>query len=102
MVVDAGAGAPFDALVAAVAPGTSNALIRFADGTSESLAIDPGGFVVWVGPKPPLAVTLEVTAPDGTGVTCGPGQISTYADLADLPPEAVAALDRSPWLCVVP
>lgn len=100
VVVDAGTGAPFDAVVAAVAPGSTEAEVQLADGTTHPLAIDPGGFVVWTGPKTPLAVVLELTAPDGNVVTCGPGPVSSLDDLDLLPADDLATLDRAPWLCL--
>ena len=100
VVVDAGTATPFDALVAAVAPGSTQAQIQLADGTTQSLAIEPGGFVVWVGPKAPPAVVLEVTAPNGELVTCGPGVVSSLADYEELPLSERETLDRAPWLCL--
>jgi hypothetical protein len=98
-VADAGTGAPFDVLVAVVPVG-SQVRLRFADRTSQALTVDPGGFVVWVGPLQPMAVVLEVTAPDGTGAACGPGPVSEVDDLESLPPDQVGDLDHAPWLCI--
>jgi hypothetical protein len=99
IVADAGAGATYDALVALVPVG-SQARLQFSDRSSQDLTVDPGGFVVWFGPKSPLAVVLQVTAPDGSQTSCGPGAVSELDDLDSLDPSAVAQLDRAPWLCI--
>jgi hypothetical protein len=100
VVVDAGAGAPFDLVVVTTPPGASSARIRLADGTARPLTIDPGGFAVWVGPEQPVAVVLDVTAPDGEVVTCAPGAVTEFEDLEVLTREAIEQLDRQPWLCL--
>jgi hypothetical protein len=99
VVVDAGSIAPFDAVVAVVPAGSTRAEVQFADRRSEELTIDPGGFVVRIGPKEPLAVVLEVTTPGGV-VSCGPGTVTEVGDLETMPPDERAVLDRSPWLCL--
>ena len=102
IVVDSGGGASFDIVVAAVAPGTTNVEMQLDDGTVHPLAVDPAGFVVWAGPKSPLAVVLEATAPNGDVAVCGPGPVTSLDDLQVMAPDQVAILDRLPWLCVEP
>jgi hypothetical protein len=99
-VADAGRDAPFDAVVFATGPTVVDARVVFADRSSQPLAVDPGGFVVYVGPKTPLAGVVELTTADGTVVTCGPGPVSEISDLRELPPEELADLDQRPWLCL--
>jgi hypothetical protein len=100
VVVDAGAGAPFDLVVATVPPGSSSARIRLADGTAHPLTIDPAGFAIWIGPERPVAVVLDVAAPSGEVVTCAPGAVTEFDDLESLTREAIEQLDRQPWLCL--
>lgn len=100
VVVDAGSAASFDAVVAVTPPDSTGAQMRLADGTRVPLAVDPNGFVVYVGPKTPLAVVFDVTVPGGSVVTCGPGSISELEDLNVLTPDDLARLDRAPWLCL--
>jgi hypothetical protein len=99
VVADSGADATFDAL-AVVLPAGSQARMRFLDRTSEDIPVDPRGFLVWVGPKQPLAVVLDVTTPDGSRVACGPGPVSSLDDLENLLPDQLAQLDRLAWLCL--
>jgi hypothetical protein len=100
VVVDAGAGAAFDAVVAVVPPGATAAELTTIDAGRQDLTVDPGGFVVWIGPKEPKAVVLDVTTAGGEVVTCGPGSVSSLDDVGDLVSEEVARLDRVPWLCL--
>jgi hypothetical protein len=100
VVADAGSGASFDAIVAVVPPGSTSASMQFTDRTSQELAIDPAGVVVWVGPKPPLAVVLDVVGPDGAVASCGPGSVTELADLERLSESERQSLDRAPWLCL--
>jgi len=99
IVADPDRDSPLDAIVAVVPPGSS-ARLAFADRTSQELAVDPAGFVVWVGPKQPLAVVLDVTAPDGARAACGPGPVSEIGDLDSLPISDIAELADAPWLCL--
>ncbi len=99
IVADAGSGAPVEALVA-VMPSGSQAVLRFADKSSQTLAVDPSGFVVFVGPTVPILVVLDVTLPDGTQEACGPGSVSSLDDLDALAPEAIATLRDAAWLCL--
>jgi hypothetical protein len=99
IVVDSGSAAPFDA-IAAVVPSGSQAVLRFADRSSQPVAVDPRGFVVWVGPKDPMLVVLDVTLPDGRPEACGPGSVSSLDDLDTLDPASLTALRDAPWLCI--
>ena len=63
IVFDTGSTAPFDAIVA-VLPAGSQARLLFVDRSREDVPVDPQGFLVWVGPKEPMAVVLQVTGPD--------------------------------------
>jgi hypothetical protein len=100
IVADAGRGAPFDALAVVTPARSTGAELVFVDRSSEDLVVDPAGFVVWVGPKSPLAVVFEVTIPDGTMVSCGVGIISVPAEIGDLRPDELEDLDRTPWTCI--
>lgn len=99
IVFDTGSAAPFDALVAVVPP-ASQARLLFVDRSRQDVPVDPRGFLVWVGPKEPMAVVLQVTGPDGTESECGPGSVSSLEDLDALPPDQVEALRDAPWLCL--
>lgn len=100
VVADAGSGAGFDAVAVAVPAGTTDVSLQFADGTRTDLPVDPAGVVVWLGPKEPLALVLEVTTPDGAVVSCSPGSVIELDDLQLLSEAERAALDRAPWLCL--
>lgn len=99
IVFDTGSAAPFDAIVAVLPPG-SQARLLFVDRSRQDVPVDPQGFLVWVGPKEPMAVVLQVTGPDGTQSECGPGSVSSLEDLDALPPDQLATLRDAPWLCL--
>ena len=99
VVADTGSLAPLDGIVAVV-PSGSQAVVRFVDGSSQKVPVDPSGFVVWVGPKDPMLVVLDVTLPDGNPEACGPGSISTLDDLDTIAPQDVPGLRDAPWLCL--
>ena len=96
--VDAGAGNPYE-LLGAVLPAGATATLTMTDGSTRPFTRAASGIALYSGPPEPGAAFLAITLPSGNKLACGPGPISTLADVGG---SSASDLAPQPWACLVP
>lgn len=96
--IDSGSGNPYE-LLGALLPAGSSAVLTMTDGSTRPFAPDAGGLAVYSGPSDPGAGFLSITLPGGQKLACGPGAVTSVADLSGV---SAGELASQPWACVPP
>lgn len=95
--IDSGTGNPYE-LLGALLPAGSSAVLTMTDGSTRPFAADSGGLAVYSGPADLGAGFLAITLPGGPKLACGPGPVTSAADLAGV---SAGELAGQPWACVL-
>ena len=96
--VDSGTGNPYE-LLGALLPAGSSAVLTMTDGSTRAFVADPAGFALYAGPSDPGAGFLSITLPGGQKLSCGPGAVTSVADLGGV---SAGELASQAWACVPP